>query len=126
MTLQPPSKVWSSASKATRRFNAAVSSLVPGAVLNNTVGCLATKFTGKISGLPDFVATRRPNATLASKLQLSSSLSTVIGSCSAITAHFQSACLLQADHHVYVAWSPYSRNQRKHSGDGPGPNWQEC
>src|SRR4051812_15778933 len=39
-----------------------------------------TKLTGKISGCPPRIVTSRPNDTLDSKLQLSSSLSTVTGS----------------------------------------------
>ena len=75
--------VWSSASKTTRSLITALYSLVPWAVRNSTVRRWVTKLTGKYSGCPRRFVTKRPNDTLVSKPQLSSSLSTVTGSSSA-------------------------------------------
>src|ERR1700694_5661690 len=80
ITLHPSATVWSSASKATRPLITALNSLVPWAVRKSTVRRWVTKLTGKISGCPPRTVTNRPNDTLDSKLQLSSSLSTVTGS----------------------------------------------
>src|SRR6476660_2647939 len=69
--------------ETTRPPITALNSLVPWAVRKSTVRRWVTKLTGKISGCPPRIVTNRPNDTLESKLQHSSSLSTVTGSSSA-------------------------------------------
>ena len=80
MTLQPSAASWSSASKRTRLLIAALTNLVPSAVRKSTVRCWTTKLTGKISGWLSTLVTRRPNATLASRSQLSLAERMVTGS----------------------------------------------
>src|SRR5262245_47703432 len=80
ITLHPSAAVWSSASKATWPLITALYSLVPWAVRKSTVRRWMAKLTGKISGCPPSIVTKRPNDTPDSKLQLSSSLSTITGS----------------------------------------------
>jgi hypothetical protein len=57
--------------------------LVPSAVRNNTVRSWTTKLTGKISGWSSTLVTSRPNATPASRFQLSLSGRIVMGSSAA-------------------------------------------
>src|SRR6476660_259694 len=69
--------------ETTRPPITALYSLVPWAVRKSTVRRWVAKLTGKISGFPPRIVTNRPNDMLDSKLQHSSSLSTVTGASSA-------------------------------------------